>query len=326
MNKIKIDHLDIPIIRSCNLACVGCLTHSNHKSVKGLVRIEDSVEWLTYWSTKIQPGAITLFGGEPLLHPQFVEWTEAVKKIWNCNISFNSNGYYLDKLFPDIDRIFNLDVGLSMVITLQTTEEPYYSTVKNNLENLKQKIVEYHLSQPGVTSADWDLWLDETDTNQKKWYRLRVNGQSTVIGLTICEQFNLPWCIHYTGYGNDMRPVYDYNYSINYIPNYKLCQTKKFITLFKGEIFKCPPLGVLEHTLTTFNLLDHPDWKPYIKDYKRLTTSASDEEIVEWFKEQKIAQLVCNMCGFYGEKADTITSESRDHWFKKHWKITPADN
>jgi len=63
MNKIKIEHLDIPIIRSCNLACAGCMTHSNHKNIKGIVRIDESIDWLEFWSTKLQPNAITLFGG-----------------------------------------------------------------------------------------------------------------------------------------------------------------------------------------------------------------------------------------------------------------------
>lgn len=328
MDKIKIGQLDIPIIRSCNLACAGCLTHSNHKNIKGLVKLEESIEWLNYWASKLNVDTVTLFGGEPLLHPQFVEWAEAVKQIFKTSMNFNTNGFYLDKLFPYIDRLFTLGptgTALSMVITVQTTEEPYYSTVRHNIEALKQKIVEFHLQNPRVNTAEWELQFDEVET-RKKWFRLLINGNPTSIGLTVCEQYNLPWCTHYQGYGEEMQPVYDYHTSIHYIPNFKRCQTKKHITLFKGEIFKCPPMGVLEHTLNTFNIQDRADWRPFIKDYKRLTLSSPDEEIAKWFEEQKLAQLVCNMCGFTGPNVSEITAEFRDHWFKKHWKITPVNN
>jgi len=173
MNKIKIEHLDIPIIRSCNLACVGCITHSNHKNIKGTVRIEESREWLKFWADRLEPSAVTLFGGEPLLHPEFAEWVELVRETWGPTmpINFNTNGYYLDRLGSVIDRVFCPDVELSMVVSVQTGIEPYLSKVKENFELVKQQIVDYYLTLPGVKTAEWDLWLDEYEINTKRWYR-----------------------------------------------------------------------------------------------------------------------------------------------------------
>ena len=327
IDKIKIEHLDIPIIRSCNLACVGCITHSNHKNIIGIVGIEESREWLKFWSTKIEPKAITLFGGEPLLHPKFVEWAQTIRHIWGPTIpvSLNTNGYYLDTLLDHIPLLFSDqtpdDIAMSMVVSYQTATEPYLSKVVNSFENLKQRVLDYHLSQPGVTAAYWDLWLDERDINTKQWFRLIVNGKNTRIGFATCEQYKLPWCKHYEGHAEEMRPVYDYN-DTWYESNFKSCQTNDFVTLYRGRMWKCPPMGVIEHTLNTFGLQDHPRWVPYINEYKTVDPDSTDQEIQEWFNRTKTPEKVCNMCGFNGPNGGSVGAVQRSHQLKNYWKYT----
>jgi MoaA/NifB/PqqE/SkfB family radical SAM enzyme len=320
MEKIKLEHIDIPIIRSCNLACVGCMTHSNHKNIKGTIRIDESREWLKFWAERIEPKTITLFGGEPLLHPEFTEWALTIREIFGPNIpiSLNTNGYYLDVLLKDIDKLFNEDIAMSMVVSVQTGTEPYLSKVKENIEIVKQAILDYRASLPGVTNAKWDLWLDETDINTKKWFRMVVNGKPTRIGFTTCDQYRLPWCTHYTGIGEEMLPVYNYNDSW-YEQNHARCQTNSFVTLFKGRMWKCPPMGVIEHTLNTFNIADNPAWEPFIKDYKTVGPESTDKEIQEWVERQKNPEKVCNMCGFEGPNGASITGDERSHILKNYW-------
>ena len=320
MNRIEIEHLDLPIIRSCNLACVGCMTHSNHKNIKGLVKLDESREWLEFWAKRVKPKAVSLFGGEPLLHPEFTEWAVAVKEIFGADVplSLNTNGYYLETLFDKIPLLFNDDIAMSMVVSSQTEAEPYCSKVRNDFETLKQKVIEYKLSQPGVHSAEWDLWLDEYEINTKRWYRLKVNGVSTRVGFTTCEQYRLPWCIHYKGYAEEMLPVYDYNDSW-YVDNFNRCQTNNFITLYKGRMYKCPPMGVLEHSLNTFNIADIPEWQPYIKDYQTVSPASTNEEIQAWFNRTLGPEKVCNMCGFMGPNGGSISGEQRNHELKIHW-------
>jgi organic radical activating enzyme len=327
MEKIKVEHLDIPIIRSCNLACVGCMTHSNHKNIKGIVRVNESIHWLEFWSAKLQPKAITLFGGEPLLHPEFTEWAQTVRRIWGPTVpvSLNTNGYYLDTLLDHIPLLFSdnspTDIAMSMVVSYQTATEPYLSKVTNSFENLKQKVLEYYLSLPGVTSAKWNLWLDEKDINTKQWFNLVVNGRSTRIGFTTCEQHKLHWCKHYDGYAEEMHPVYDYN-DTWYESNFKSCQTNDFITLYRGKMWKCPPMGVLEHTLNTFNIQDRADWAPFLNEYKTVSPDSTDEEIQAWFSRTLTPEKVCNMCGFNGPSGGSITGEDRSHILKNYWKYT----
>jgi len=324
MEKIKFSQLDIPIIRSCNLACVGCMTHSDHKNVKGLVNLEESLDWLKFWGERLQPETVTVFGGEPLLHPNFVQWTETVKSIWTkSDIKVNTNGYYLNNLLDNVDTLFAPGTNMKIIVSVQTGVEPYLSKVKENIAIFKQKIIDYYLSLPGVTRAEWDLWLDEYDINTKQWFRLMVNDGWTDIGLTTCDQYKLPWCGHYVGFGEDMRPTYDYN-DVHADGNHKFCQAKEFVTLYKGTLFKCPPIGVLEHSLTTFGIENHPSWVPYLQDYKRLPTTATDEQIQEWFSNQCNPENVCNMCGFTGPGYTGVPADSgaRSHHLKNYWNYT----
>jgi len=323
MDKIRLDHLDIPIIRSCNLACKGCMTHSDHKNIKGLVRLDDSIEWLEFWAKRLEPKAVTLFGGEPLLHPEFVDWATTVSQLWGptVGISLNTNGYYLDRLIDNVDRLFNLDVGMSLVVSKQTGTEPYLSKVNDNVDRLKTAIQEYHLKQPGVHTAEWDLWLDEYAVNTKRWYRLVVNGASTKIGFTTCEQYKLHWCVHYRGHGELMEPVYDYQAEY-YTENHAFCQTKEFVTLYRGRLWKCPPMGVLEHTLNTFDIANTAQWAPYIKDYATVGTESTDAEIAAWIERQKNPERVCNMCGFTGPGMENVVRDERSHLLKNYWNYS----
>lgn len=319
MERINFKHLDIPIIRSCNLDCFGCITHSNHKNIKGIVNLDESIGWLEFWATKLDPNSITIFGGEPLLHPDFVRWAKELRRIWGTRpqIKVNTNGYYLDKLLDNLEELFNPEIDLSVVISIQTGAEPYRSTVKQKAELLKDEIFKYRKSCPGWEKAKWVLW---DDTWEKFWYNLEWSpGKAGGLNFVICEMHKLAWCTHYKGYGETMRPVYDYN-DIHYEENHKNCQARSFVTLYKGDIYKCPPIGVLEHTLNTFNLTETEYWKPYIKDYNKLQHLSSDSDILDWFNIQDTPEKVCNMCGFSGPDAVGQNIE-RSHYLKLNWKV-----
>lgn len=317
MDRINFKHLDIPIIRSCNLACEGCITHSNHKNIKGLVDLDQSIEWIDFWAKYLDPNSVTIFGGEPLLHPDFLDWAVYLRHVWGPRpqLKVNTNGYYLNKLIDNVDILFNDEVELTPVISIQTAQEPYLSTVTRLSQELKDKIFEFRSKQPGVKTIRWDLWSDEFD---KKWYNLEINGITSNVNFVLCEMHKLPWCTHYEGYAEQMRPVYEYN-DVHYEENHKWCQAKPFVTLYKGDIYKCPPVGVLEHTLDTFDIKHNEIWKPFIEDYTRLKFGATQEDITNWFQRHDTPEKVCNMCGFSGPKA-TGQNLNRFHSLKDNWK------
>jgi organic radical activating enzyme len=322
MDRVKFKFLDIPIIRSCNLVCGGCLTFSDSKQIKGTVRLEDSSGWLEHWADKLDPEIVTVFGGEPLLHPQFVSWCKEVRRLWpNCELRINTNGYYLDKLYDKIQELFTEDIKPQFIVSIQTGHEPYYSNVVKNIEHLKDLVLAHFQAKYPDKTVVWNLWLDEEEI-YKKWWRIDINGVDSGIRITRCEQHKIPWQAHYQGVEGSLKPFYDYNDSWH-SDNHKFCQAKNFVNLYKGKLYKCPTVAVLEHTLDTFNLTDDPDWSPYLENYPSLDITADNEEIIAWFRDQKYPEKVCNMCGFSGPKY--TNGHLNRHELKEGWKYQVID-
>lgn len=325
MQRAKLEFLDIPIIRSCNLGCGGCLTFSDNKLIKGVVQLAESQAWLEHWAARLDPAAVTVFGGEPLLHPQFVDWCREIRRLWpNTDLRINTNGYYLDRLFDKVDQLFTEDIKPQFIVSIQTGHEPYYSIVKNNIERLKERVLQFYAQKYPEKNVIWNLWLDEEEI-YKKWWRIDINDVDTRIRITSCEQWRISWQAHYQGQGETLAPFYDYD-DIWYTENHTHCQAKKFVNLYKGKLYKCPTVAVLEHTLNTFNLNNDNKWEPYLKNYAYLDTNASQEEINSWIKTQQNPEKVCNMCGFSGP--NWSSGHINRHELKENWKysVIPIDS
>ena len=317
MERVKFKFLDIPIIRACNLSCGGCLTFSDSKRIKGTVNLAESMPWLTAWAEKVEPEAVTVFGGEPLLHPQFVEWCRTIRQLWpNSELRINTNGYYLDRLFDRIPELFNENIRPQFIVSIQTGHEPYYSIVKNHIETLKQKVIEYLEPLYANEHVYWNLWLDESEIF-KLWWRIDINDRDTGIRVTSCEQHKIPWQAHYQGFEETLKPIYSYSDSY-YVENHKFCQAKNFINLYKGRLYKCPTVAVMEHTTETFGLNSDSDWIPYLTNYQSIGADASLEQVADWIDTQKHPENVCNMCGFSGPKGSS--GHLNRHELKENWK------
>lgn len=316
MNKVKFKFLDIPIIRSCNLNCGGCLTFSDNKRVKGLVNLSESAEWLENWASKLEPEAVTVFGGEPLLHPDFINWCKKVRELWpNSELRINTNGYYLDRLFDKVGELFVENIRPQFIVSIQTGHEPYYSIVKEHVENLKKRVIDHLSPLYPNRKVSWNLWLNEQEIF-KQWFRIDVDNRDTGIRITVCEQFKIPWQAHYKNSEENLRPFYDYDAEY-YTDNHKFCQAKNFVNLYEGKLYKCPTVAVLGHTLQTFGLTEHKSWEKYLSSYQSLESTASIEQVSAWIENQKNPEKVCNMCGFSGP--DGSNGHLNRHELKPNW-------
>jgi organic radical activating enzyme len=318
MNKVKFKFLDIPIIRSCNLSCGGCLTFSDSKRIKGLVNLEESKEWLAHWADRLDPETVTVFGGEPLLHPQFVEWCIELRRLWpKADLRINTNGYYLDTVYDKIESLVTEEIRPQFIVSIQTGHEPYYSIVKQNIEKFKELVLSHYNQKYPEKNTVWNLWLDEQEI-YKKWWRIDIDDIDTGMRITSCEQWRIYWQAHYQGVEDKLKPFYNYDDQW-YSDNHSSCQAKEFVNLYKGKIYKCPTVAVLDHTLQTFDLAEDQDWAPYLENYPTLDTSASDSEVAAWFATQKNPEKVCNMCGFGGPK--WTSGHLNRHELKQGWNF-----
>ena len=94
-----INRLDVMIAYSCNLSCQGCISISDIAR-DGVAPLTDIQSWIEYWKILIKPNIVTVFGGEPCLHPGLVEICRTIRQAWpDSTIRLITNGYLLDN-FP----------------------------------------------------------------------------------------------------------------------------------------------------------------------------------------------------------------------------------
>lgn len=93
----------------------------------------------------------------------------------------------------------------------------------------------------------------------------------------------------YRGLGKTMLPYADGNPAASYAG----CPAKKCISIAKGRLWKCPTIAQLSNALKKFDLLESPDWQPYLR-YEGIGLDASDQQL-ESFLARKV-EKICDMC------------------------------
>ncbi len=100
--KYRIKRLDFNVAYACNLACKGCISLSDHDR-RGVESLKDIQEQCNTWSKILDPSVISIFGGEPLLHPHIQKVLEAIRTAWpEAVIRFITNGYLLRRYNPEM--------------------------------------------------------------------------------------------------------------------------------------------------------------------------------------------------------------------------------
>ena len=77
----RIKRLDFNVAYACNLSCKGCISLSDFDR-RGVESLKDIEEQCKTWSQILDPSVISIFGGEPLLHPRIGKVLESIRKYW----------------------------------------------------------------------------------------------------------------------------------------------------------------------------------------------------------------------------------------------------
>lgn len=327
MKKYIVDVLDLVIIRSCQLSCEGCCTFSDHKEINGLVDVDESREAVKFWSQYIIPKKLHLFGGEPTMHPQLLDWFNLAKEAWPKThdnypmpVWLSTNGYFLDKLFDKVNDLF-LNNSMFVSVTHHTTMEPYSSLVLNHYTRLKELILEANSNYAIDKVLFWKTDTD-WDSPHKKYSILKDESDRNYSILNITHQHDDHFVTHYRGRGPTLKPWHSYDHETAKYDNHRDCHIKNYVQLYNGRLYKCPPRAVLNQTLETYNLQSDADWADYYNKYESIGMDATPEEIDAWFTQQKDPENTCNMCGFMYSDGKTLPAQ--EHLPKKLFKLKQA--
>tara|TARA_R110002074_G_scaffold393612_1_gene580221 strand:- start:1560 stop:2438 length:879 start_codon:yes stop_codon:yes gene_type:complete len=273
---IDIPNLDMFIVQTCNLSCAGCQTFSDSKLVKGVTRYNN--DYLEFWSSKIQPAYINMFGGEPLLNPDLEMWLDGCRQYWpDSNLVIQTNGLRLSEEHLSWIDTYNVSFNISQHM-------PEYGSKVWNFIN------------QALATGKFQPWTNENGPVQNGYGEQRgwINSDECHIQLT--ESFNeTVWWSFYKNTAEESKPNYNY-FSNDFHSSWNVCGCRTFVNMFEGNLYKCPAVAGLLINGDSLGLNEKNTWKDWFNNYKRLNLYSQDVIIDEWFNEQKGPQSCCNMC------------------------------
>jgi hypothetical protein len=201
------------IAYSCNIACAGCISISDRKR-DGVASIDDISAWVTKWSSVIDPKLITIFGGEPCIHPKLIEICQLIRTKWpNSIIRLITNGYLLDNFSPS--DWFKFD-NFEMQISLHRQDH------RGKIDEQIKKIL--------LEKKNWQIKMyGGDDHKQISW----TNGNFTIYK-SIFKDFVVPY-----------KQVEDTLLPWHSDPSlaHKICGSPSMPILYKGHLYKCPAVA-----------------------------------------------------------------------------------
>lgn len=210
----KFFRLDIMIAYSCNLSCAGCISLSDFKrnGVEPLTNLQTS---LVNWKNKISPEVITIFGGEPCIHPDLIKVCQLVRDCWpNSLIRLITNGYLLNNFSPnEWFRFFPFEIQVSV------HRKDHEQEINNNIKSI--------LTQ----QKDWQTTLHQEE-RQHKQIEWSVPGFS--IYKSIFGEFVTPYKLNQ----HKLEP-----WNSDPVVAHGLCGSPATPILYKDRLYKCPPVA-----------------------------------------------------------------------------------
>ena len=266
---IKIKTLDIVIARACNLSCKGCVTFSNFSHIRGVLRWEDQRDKILPWLDRFEIETfITLFGGEPLMNPDIMQYLTGILDYYKQrgqkqNILIQTNGIRL---------LENLDI---IRLGCETSSITIDVSVHSSHPNYKDKL------RWGIAAANEIIEQEQVKNEDLKNF------------LSVTDYVGEEWVNHYltdsdTGVIKPSRPYHSEDYDIPH----SHCHIKDFVNLYDGRLYKCPPMATIGDYAANTPNFDTQQWHSWL-EYK---SCGPDDDVEAWMKQRNGPENVCNMC------------------------------
>ena len=226
-----VPRLDLMIAYSCNLSCVGCISLSDLPR-SGIAPTNDIFSWIDNWSKIINPKILSVFGGEPCIHPDLIKICKEIQSKWPLStIRLITNGYLLDNFdVNDWYTINNLEIQVS--VHRKDHEKIINQKIKNILACEKKWKVSLH---GGKNEHKQIFWTNNKLTIYKSIFKDFVVPYKDNI---------VPW---------NSRPE----------DAHKICGSPSTPILYKGKLYKCPPVAniidITNKTFCNYNGVEYTD-------------------------------------------------------------------
>lgn len=199
---------------SCNISCAGCISVSDIKR-PGIEPFQSLVDGINKWKNILNPMIITVFGGEPCLHPKLQEICAELRQAWPTSlIRLITNGYLLDNFDSSVWFDFEpFDFQIS--IHRKDHESVINEKIKNILKNRKSWVV---TTQGGARTHQQITWTHNRMTVYKSIFETFITPYKK------SQDKFLPW-------HGDAKEAHS------------ICGASGTPILYKGLLYKCPAVA-----------------------------------------------------------------------------------
>jgi organic radical activating enzyme len=241
------------IAYACNVSCRGCISVSDIKR-NGVAPVEDVKIWIQHWAKFLNPQVVTIFGGEPLLHPNVFEICTTIRNNWpTATIRMITNGYLLNNF--STETWFDFE-PFEMQISVHRKDHEAH--INQHIKSILTHRNNWQVKQHGARQQH----------KQLEW----VSGQFRLYK-SIFKDFVQPYQL----INNQMS-----GYNSNPARAHAICGSPNTPILYKGALYKCPPVA---------NLMDLTQSDFY--GYQPVVDGLGLEQFV---KHIGCPELVCSWC------------------------------
>jgi len=228
INAFKLQRLDFMVAYSCNISCAGCISISDIKR-SGIEPVDQLVDSINKWKLLVNPEIVSIFGGEPCLHPKLQDICSEIRTAWpNAIIRLITNGYLLDRFDSSVWFEFS---PFEMQVSIHRKDHELL--VNNRIKNILNHRRPWKVTtQGGADSHRQITWTHDNFVVYKSIFSDFVPPYKKV------ENKFLPW------YSDPEKA-------------HKICGSPNTPILYKGKLYKCPAVA---------NIIDitNENWFDYI--------------------------------------------------------------
>ena len=211
----RIKRLDFNVAYACNLACKGCISLSDfdRRGVESLKDVEDQCKT---WSKILDPSVISIFGGEPLLHPRISKVLDAIRKYWpNSQLRLITNGYLLKKYDPEMWFRFG---ALEMQVSVH--RQDHEKLITNEIKKIVKR------------RNDWETKRTYSGGHKQ----LELHNRDLSIYKSKFKRFVMPYRLD----KGELKP-----FKSDPKKAHSICGNPDTPILYKNKLYKCAPIANL---------------------------------------------------------------------------------
>jgi organic radical activating enzyme len=265
------------INNDCNLACKNCVSYNNF-DFKGYYLWKDSEKKNQQWPRFINPGRISILGGEPYLNPDLMSWVRGIRSLWPDHdyITVATNGTLLDrsKIKQHTKEIIKL--GIQIEISIHDPKQ-HEKIERDFLRILDEESIEYEIV---------DIWDDYTSRFDKK--RIIDRRNNKVLGTTQSAYYFENISIE-----SQDETVIRF-YSSNAERAHSNCLSRECHYIIHGDLYKCVLVSTAKEFSKQFSL--DPGSQRLLDMYQPCDPLRDDNEIFDFLDSIKNHIPQCSLC------------------------------